>query len=300
MPDSAQPVALLPDAPLAMRRLRFVCTSQGGNLQHLEGGKAFHGALGAMLHQHFPQTFRELFGEETDRSWPRLYVLRPPLEQRGHYAPGDTLILECSLFGEAIVAADDLIGAVHQVGQSGLGRQRGRFELNLVQEVTLQGARLIWSEETGWLGAQPAMDARGLLAITPPASVSSLELNFLTPLMLKADNRLQSLPEMPLLIRRLLGRYSQLTGVTLATEISQPLLADAQKVVIERHDTRLSRDQRYSARQRQLMPQQGILGRAKYAGPMTALVPWLVLGEWLHLGNKTTFGYGLYRIGHVE
>ncbi|WP_279487120.1 CRISPR system precrRNA processing endoribonuclease RAMP protein Cas6 [Aeromonas veronii] len=49
---------------------------------------------------------------------------------------------------------------------------------------------------------------------------------------------------------------------------------------------------RYSARQRQHHSIEGLRGRWAYQGDIQLLIPWLALGEWIQLGNKTSFGYG--------
>jgi hypothetical protein len=43
------------------------------------------------------------------------------------------------------------------------------------------------------------------------------------------------------------------------------------------------------------MPFGGILGVLQYQQVAPHLLIWLQLAEWLHVGNKTTFGHG--RIG---
>ncbi len=58
--------------------------------------------------------------------------------------------------------------------------------------------------------------------------------------------------------------------------------------------------QRYSARQQTEMNFGGLLGDFELAGPaevLQQLLPVLKMGEWLHVGKRTTFGLGKYNIG---
>ncbi|MGR9012488.1 MAG: CRISPR system precrRNA processing endoribonuclease RAMP protein Cas6, partial [Gammaproteobacteria bacterium] len=53
---------------------------------------------------------------------------------------------------------------------------------------------------------------------------------------------------------------------------------------------------RYSNRQQQKMVLGGVLGKINLSGQLQPFLPIIHLGQWLHAGNKTTFGMGLYSI----
>ena len=40
----------------------------------------------------------------------------------------------------------------------------------------------------------------------------------------------------------------------------------------------------------------GFIGKIQFAGDVTPFLPLLSLGEYLHIGHHTGFGYGQYRI----
>ncbi|MGH8590087.1 MAG: CRISPR system precrRNA processing endoribonuclease RAMP protein Cas6, partial [Gammaproteobacteria bacterium] len=40
----------------------------------------------------------------------------------------------------------------------------------------------------------------------------------------------------------------------------------------------------------------GLLGQITYRGDLSPFLPWLALGEWMHIGGKTSFGLGRYTI----
>jgi hypothetical protein len=40
----------------------------------------------------------------------------------------------------------------------------------------------------------------------------------------------------------------------------------------------------------------GLLGEITYRGDLTPFLPWLALGEWMHISGKTSFGLGRYTI----
>jgi hypothetical protein len=61
-------------------------------------------------------------------------------------------------------------------------------------------------------------------------------------------------------------------------------------------DLRAQGWQRYSNRQRRHMPVAGVTGSWRLAGDLERLWPFLYLGQWLHIGKKTTFGLGHYQL----
>ena len=53
---------------------------------------------------------------------------------------------------------------------------------------------------------------------------------------------------------------------------------------------------RYSNRQQQKMVLGGVLGDLTLTGLLQPFLSLIQIGQWLHAGNKTTFGMGLYTI----
>lgn len=53
---------------------------------------------------------------------------------------------------------------------------------------------------------------------------------------------------------------------------------------------------RYSSRQQQKMALGGVVGNWKLSGDLTLFMPFLHLGQWLHVGKEATFGLGRYRL----
>ncbi len=48
------------------------------------------------------------------------------------------------------------------------------------------------------------------------------------------------------------------------------------------------------------MEWQGLVGTAVYEGDLTLFWPYLVFGQWTHVGSSTTFGLGRYRLDAEE
>ncbi len=127
-------------------------------------------------------------------------------------------------------------------------------------------------------------------------------MHYVTRLRLKAGNRLQrEVPPFSLFMARLLGRLNTLgsfygDGALIEKGRCCELLGRAEQVTIEQDGVRGEEWSRYSGRQKEWMKFGGLLGSVTYAGDMTPFLPWLELGEWVHVGGKSSFGLGKYEI----
>ena len=100
-------------------------------------------------------------------------------------------------------------------------------------------------------------------------------------------------------LRALLGRLSALArfhdGGPLDVDF-RGLIEAAGAVRLVHDETRWTRWARYSARQDRRMEWEGLAGGAVYEGDLAPFWPYLVFGQWTHVGSATTFGLGRYRI----
>ena len=271
-------------------------------------GAIFHGALGLALAQ-IGTHFRDYFynpsppahWSDAQQAPPRPYVLIPPLDEKSHYAAGDTLNLGVVLYGSAIDYFLIIFAALGHLGEfMGLGKQRARFSINSITQLSSDGVRMIYQNRQ-WSGQAQAMYA-GQFFTNTPLSLSRICLTHNTRLRLKADNQLlRTAPPFGLFMNRLLGRINALatlygSGIVITPEQKQHLLNLAEAVRIE-HSTLQWRDwQRHSQRSHSTMPFGGLLGETVYRGELTPFMPWLDLGQWVGVGGKTSFGLGQYQL----
>ncbi len=271
-------------------------------------GNDFHGALGqalAKIGSHFRDYFYNpappAHWSDAQQAPPRPYVLIPPLAEKTRYAAGDTLSLGIVLYGSAIDYFLIVFAALEHLGEfMGLGKQRSRFSIDSIMQLTSDGAKTIYRNRQ-WSGQAQAMYAGQFFTGTSP-SLSRIRLNHSTRLRLKAGNQLlRTAPPFNLLMNRLLGRINALStlygnGIVITPEQKQHLLNLAETVQIE-HSTLQWRDwQRHSQRSHSAMPFGGLLGETVYRGELTPFIPWLSLGQWIGVGGKTSFGLGLYEM----
>lgn len=238
-------------------------------------GSAWHGALGKVLHDYHPTVYAALYDGDATAS-PRPYVLRPP-----HY--DDTLAADTAftfsvlLLGEGVQHATALTDALQRLSTLGVGPGRGRFSIEAIS-------------------CEPITLPRPEHSVT----ASTLSVLFHTPTLLKQGNQhLKEMPSMLLLIKRILGRVQGLLPAsTIPEDLKQHLLQQASNVSCSLAESALSwhSTPRYSARQKAWMPFGGLCGSLLYRQVPPELELWLKWAQWLHIGNKTTFGHGEIRV----
>lgn len=193
-----------------------LCLSEATELPAYKGA-SFHGAFGHALAR-IGTNFRDYFynpsppahWSDPQQAPPRPYVLIPPLDDKTCYTAGDTLNLGIVLYGSAIDYLLIVFAALEHLGEfMGLGKQRGRFRIDTIQQLSAHGSTILYQNRQ-WSGQAWAMQADQFFT-DPPLSLSRIRLNHSTRLRLKADNQLlRTAPPFSLLLNRLLGRINAL------------------------------------------------------------------------------------------
>lgn len=175
---------------------------------------------------------------------------------------------------------------------------RQRFRVREVRAVRPDGEKMVFSEAYGHAVLfRPFTRVSEVLAQAVSCPIPDVAVEFVTPLRLKLGNDLlRAPPPLDVLLHRVIGRAAQLAGCSLSPE-HETLFEVARAARIAHHDIRWIDWSRYSARQRRSMPFGGLVGSVRYEGEgLQAIIPWLRLAEWLHAGNKSTFGLGVCRL----
>jgi hypothetical protein len=254
----------------------------------------WHGGLGRILKQDFPRVFDLLYAISSNQA--RGYALIPPTYQFP--------CLRLTLMGEIAEYAVVLTQALIHLGTQGLSRGRYLFVVETAHAVATNEERFLYYRHgEGILGWPNAWSADELFTgeETGREDLSFLRLEFYTPLLLKEDNRpIDRAPHFDLIVRRLLGRISQLahaigSGLPYAEEQAVQWQTLAATIELIGVDLTPERVQRRSGRTGQQMVFSGWVGTLDYAGLLSPFLGLLQLGGFLQLGGRTSFGFGAYR-----
>ena len=267
-------------------------------------GSAFHGAFGHALKRISPFYYQEIFEPDNDGAKPKPFVLLPPLEIEEQYPVGQLFTCELTLFGKAEQFFPICHAALEFLGREmGLGQNRGKFSVEGVERACPLQSNAS-SAESGSLSCLGIAETCAI-----PIINDCLTIHLPTRLRLKADGHLLSCaPEFDLFLARLLGRINTLSSLYGGGKMVEPELRD-QLITLAQECIRLDpagtdacwRDlPRFSGRQQQWMKFGGLLGSVSWQGTaddFRPFLPYLAIGEWIHVGGKSSFGLGKYVVG---
>lgn len=260
-----------------------------------------------------PSEDDQVFSDYSDV--PRPFVIEPDDNQKREFRAGDSLQFGLILIGKAIEYFPYFIFCFDELGKRGLGSGKTRFRLEGVYGLdfdndeyipvydpksqtlrdnlpTISAGRL-WSDNTG---------------ISDSGDKDKLTLKFQTPTCIKYRGKYISDPEFHVLIRNLLRRINMLMFFHGSSgqhpsykdpEVEKhvnELIDDAKMVEVHNWDLDwqdwFSRTTRSNAR----MNLGGFVGQVTYIGDIAKFIPFIALGEQIHIGRNTTFGLGKYKV----
>lgn len=305
---------------LSILHLRFTVRAKDAIAFGSQPGSAIRGALYQALSQHFcSEPGHTMTADHTERCpvcwllaaedpqrergrWlPRPLTIQPPRDTR--FQPGDIWTFGLTCVGDAQDMTLYLLRAVQKMGEIGIGRGRGRFELRQISEVN----PLLDAERTllnGHTVQKPRLHVtantiRDALAYYPE---SYLLFDFLTPCRLIADGRLVKKPVPAVLIQRLIERIQALMRYYTPADrqdwrtLSHEAVAHAKTLTLHLDETRWQEHSGNSRRQNRRLPLSGFTGRARWDGEIQPLLPLLLTGQSVQVGKNTVKGNGWYRV----
>lgn len=240
---------------------------------------------------------------------PRPLTVQPPLNQ-AHFRPNQTMSFGVSLIGKAQDLLPYVARAVQKMGGIGVGRGRGRFTLVAIDEVhpLLDTARRLMDGRTvkrPTLQITPA----GVQEIAAKLPRHAVTLDLMTPMRLTAHEAVVQRITPVVFVQRLLERCQNLAEHYAEYQPNDPvptredwlaaqqaLLAVAHHVCVTYDDTMWVDALSGSQRTRRLSPIGGLVGRMRWEGDVTPLLPWLLWGASLHVGKNAVKGAGYYRL----
>ena len=224
------------------------------------------------------------------------YIIEPPEWGASQLAEGATFSFHMVLVGRAMQELPLIILAWRRTLARGVGPGDGTAQLVRVVHCGHASETEIHSPESGAIDPHPQE-----INVTPAgAAPERVSLEFSTPLRLQhnghalAPHKLDARTLLMALVRRcsLLSEFH--TNTPLVSDFS--FLRQACAAV---HDEKqlVWRDwTRYSGRQQQKMALGGVIGQWHLSGNLEPFLPFLELGQWLHVGKEAAFGLGKYRL----
>ena len=225
---------------------------------------------------------------------PRPFVLEPPLGGKTHYRPLDELRFGLVLIGKAIEFLPYFVFAFEELGTRGLGKERGR--LNLLAIYSLRGEE----RKQVYFGDSKTLNDDALIVhfhdlTKQEEAVQRIHIDFLTPARIQKKKIILRKIDFHSFIQNLLGRVSMLSYFHCGTKLEldfKGMLERAQTVKVENDQLSWNSWTRYSSRQKRYMKWDGVVGGLDFVGQLNEFLPYILLGEYIHIGKGTAFGLG--------
>ncbi len=224
---------------------------------------------------------------------PHPYVIEPPPWGARDYAPGETLSFHLVLAGRALDQLALVIWALVKAFKRGVGKGDGTARL--VRVVHCGATETIVLD-----GPEGSLLEHDAAVLPAPTFENVVTLAFDTPLRLQSDGRRASADEFT--PRRLLMALVRRIALIREFHGAGPLALDfaalaRQAEALGGNKNLVWRDwTRYSSRQQKKMTLGGVVGEWTLSGDLAPFLPFLHLGQWLHVGKEATFGMGGYRL----
>ena len=248
------------------------------------------------LREQCPYTYLFASTNKQNEDVLRPFILKPPLGRKQFFLANEKLFWQLVLVGKAIEYLPYFIYTFIRMGEKGIGRDRGRYQLQNVYAIDEHGHKhSIYDANTGNLRNDfPRIELDAIKTKLIP----QISIQFLTPTQIKQNGKISQKLSFDILLKAILRRYHRLRyvhgdGQHERFDIDWDAASRVEAVYQE---LEYQRFKRYSNRQGRPVPMEGWVGKMVFRGNITPFYPWLKIGEYLHVGKGATFGMGWYRV----
>jgi len=133
--------------------------------------------------------------------------------------------------------------------------------------------------------------------------VTRITLQFLTPTTLKVNGFPVRRPTFGAIAKRLRDRINALAYFYCGKGLDIDFKAfgdSADKIVTVADSTRWMESARYSRRREVTHDLSGFVGEVSFEGDLAPFIPYLKLGEYVHVGKNAVFGNGWYQVKDID
>jgi hypothetical protein len=253
--------------------------------------------------------FKKIFGPKREsgskdkiRNIPTPYIVEPPEEEKTVYQKGEEITFYLVLFGYTAQYIPYFLYAFELLGQVGFGREKHQFDI-------LKATAVRGEEEMDVYDGRQKVLTNQTLPIHfeqfTASDTNSIYVSFITPTHIKSERNIPyCVSEFSFfsLFKAVLNRLSTLSyfyGQEKFEWDYKGILEKAKEVEIAEEESHLKcqTTRRYSQRKKREDFLTGVTGRMSYSGPhLGGLLPYLRFGQYAHVGYRTTFGLGKYRV----
>ncbi|MCX8023247.1 MAG: CRISPR system precrRNA processing endoribonuclease RAMP protein Cas6 [Syntrophorhabdaceae bacterium] len=244
---------------------------------------------------------------------PRGFIIKPPLETKTVYTPEDPFIFDMVLVGKLIEYIPWVVVPFNELGRNGIGINRGRFTLGGVSIVVDGDTVSLYDRKNPvFKNSDLFITGEEIQKKVRYMQKGRITLEFMTPTRIKFNPEglrggsvIVKEPEFHHIIRRLLSRLSALYLAYVDEDVEldyKSIIEKAMSVIKKEADVRWVETKRKSRtefdrdRRHATHDLSGFIGRITFEGDLEDVLPLILFGEYIHVGEDTTFGNGWYRV----
>jgi CRISPR-associated endoribonuclease Cas6 len=230
---------------------------------------------------------------------PHPFVIEPPIDKKTWYEKDDELNFSIILIGKGIDYLPYFIYAFEQMGQNGIGKDRGGVQILEVinSGVGENNGVTVYGKDKKLISPVHILDEN---VFEEEKDIKEITINFITPTRIKYEERLADRPEFHIFIRNILRRTGLLSYFHCNTNVEiefKEMIERAKEVKMEICNLQWEDWERYSSRQNTKMKLGGFVGSVKFKGDLKEFMPFILSGQYIHLGKGAGFGLGKYEVG---
>ena len=233
------------------------------------------------------------------QSIPHPYLIEPPDLHHDPWNESEIMDFSLVLIGRAIDYFPYFVVAIDTMAKNGLGRSRTPFELvNVTAQNSDQKTQKIWEKDSEIIQPLPPLKPA---SIKFRSNSDQVTVQFKTPLrIIEKKQIIDKNLSFRSFARALLSRLSSMLYFHCQTELDidfKNLLKMAEAAKIVESDLAFKKVNRWSNRQRQKIPLDGLVGSVTWQGEaVRKLLPCIYAGQWVHIGKGAVFGLGKYKV----
>lgn len=254
----------------------------------------------------YTQVFNPFVPPATERlsknqNIPRPFVIKPPLEFKTRYLPGESLTFDFVVIGKAIDYLPYFVVAWRELTENGFGLNRARCTLSAISSLNLRGEeQIVYDGREGTV--RPLAEHLNWQTLVVRrvgvSEVRELTLRFLTPTTVKAEGEVVAVPQFHQLIKRLRDRVNALASFYCGGALDLDFKAlgqQAEAIQTVRVNSQWIDRTRWT-RKGVAQDLSGCIGEVTYRSDLGPFLPLLLLGEYIHVGKNAAFGNGWYKL----
>jgi hypothetical protein len=229
---------------------------------------------------------------------PHPFVLYVPEKYHLQYPVHSKIRFFLVLVGEAIEYISYFILAFEEIGKQGIGKTRTGF---MVEGVSGSGVGIYDPREKKVYRDFPILSGSRFMAREHEVQTVTIDMD--TPVRLKFNREFQKHITFEILIRNLLRRVQLLSALYCGGPPRvdfKDLIEKSKSIKVISSKIHWEHQARYSYRQEKMLNMGGVSGSITFSGDLTPFMPFLEIGEYLHVGKGTAFGLGKITIASTK